>query len=209
MNLRRVDRRLFLLLAVIGAAIPIVGRLVGGSWPQFHIWVPVLALGVAGAQFGRPWRRPVSRQQLDEYRRWRAQTELNEDERTVSLTGELGASLEPSDIPARRLRPPQQTYEERRSEFIATAGRGFVLKGAIGFSAATLICISVLPYAILEHDFAVGVFGVVLLLFAPFCGYLSFSSWWQVARGEFYEPPIWLRSLGRGLTRALNSNIGR
>jgi hypothetical protein len=37
MNFRRVDRRLFLLLAVIGAAIPIVARVSSGSWPPFDV----------------------------------------------------------------------------------------------------------------------------------------------------------------------------
>ena len=209
MNFRRVDRRLFLLLALIGAATPIVGRLVSGSWPSLHVWVPVLAFGVAGAQFGRPWRRPVSKQELDDYRRWRAETELTEDERMVRLSGELGVPLDLADAPAPRMRSPQQSYEERRREFVATADRGFVVKGAIAFSASTLISVSVLPYAILQHDFAAAVFGVVLLLFAPFSGFAAFSSWWQVWRGEFYVPPSWLRDLGRGLVRLLNSNIGR
>jgi len=71
------------------------------------------------------------------------------------------------------------------------------------------MCLSVLPYAIVKHDFSVGVFGVVLLLFAPFCGFAAFSSWWQVGRGELYEPPAWLRKLGRGLMRSRDSNIGR
>ena len=209
MNYTRGARRLFLLLAVIGAAIPIVGRVAGGSWPQFHVWVPVLALGVAGAQLRRPWRRPVSRQQLDDYRRWRAQTELSQDERAVSLSGRLGAHLEPRDDPPPRVRPPRESYEERRREFIAVAGRGFLVKSAIGFTAAALICLAVLPYAILTGDFAVGAFGVVLFPVALFCGYVAFSSWWEVRRGEIYEPPAWLRTFGHSLTKALNSNLGR
>jgi hypothetical protein len=208
-NYPRVARRLFLLLAIIGAATPIVGRLAGGSWPPFHVWVPVVLLGVAGAQFGRSWRRPVSRMQLDEYWRWRAQTELNEDERAVQLRGKPGEALEPNEIPAPRVRPPQQSSEERRRDFFAAAGRAFVVKSAIGFSAATLISVSVLPYAILEHDFAIAVFGVVIVLFAPFCGFVAFSSWWEVRHGELYEPPNWLKNLGRGLLRALYSNVGR
>ena len=155
------------------------------------------------------FRRPVSRKQLREYRNWRAQTELTEDERNVRLPGTLGASLESADVPV-RVRPPQKTYEERRREYLATAGPHFVLKGAIGFSAATIVSASVLPYGILTHDFTIAAFGVVLLpVFAPFCGYVAFSSWWEVRHGTPYEPPAWLRGLGRGLLRALSSNIGR
>ena len=114
---------------MIGAAIPIFGRLIGGSWPQLHTWVPVLALGVAGAQFGRPWRRPVSRQQLDDYRRWRAQTELIEDERNVHLSGKLGVSLDLADAP-----PPRMGRRVRATRSAVASSRGLMrsLKSKIG-----------------------------------------------------------------------------
>ena len=83
------------------------------------------------------------------------------------------------------------------------------MKGAIGFSIATLVSISVLPYAIVRGDYAVGILGVGLLLVAPLLGYVALGAWWHVIHGELFEPPPWLSRFGRGLARALDTNVGR
>ena len=208
MNFPRRDRRLFLLLAVVGLAMPVVARLAGGSWSQAGVWLPLVAIGLAGVQFGRPWRRPVTRKQLDDYQRWRAETELTEEEQAVPLSGRLGASLEVTE-PTRREPQPRLSYDDRRREFAASVGRGFFVKGAIGFTLATLVCLSVLPYAIVRGNYTAGIVGVLLLLVAPLFGYIAFTSWWYLRRGEFYEPPPLLTRVSQAAISGLNSNIGR
>jgi hypothetical protein len=185
MNFTRRDRRLFLALALVGVAVPFVGLAVDGSIPSPRLWFPLLALGVFGAQFGRPWRRPASKTDLDNYRKWRTETELTEEERGVRLPGELGAALEPSSAAPPRERPRKPTFDERRYAFAASAGRGFFVKAALWSTAATVLCFSVLPYAIIAHDYGAGIIGAALLLIAPLCAWVALSTWWYVWRGRF------------------------
>jgi hypothetical protein len=208
MNFTRRNRRLFLVLAVVGVGLPVVARVLGGSWPQAGLWLPFVWLGLAGAQSRRPWRRSVPRKELDEYRRWRAETELTEEEKAVQLPGELGVSLESATRLPVQATQPRPTLDERRRAFAASLDRRYVAKMAIGFSIATLVCGSVLPYAIVRGDYGAGIFGVVLMLVAPLLGYAAFSAWWQLIRGELFEPPSWLSRFGHTLARALNSNVG-
>lgn len=209
MNFPRRDRRLFLTLAILAAAAAIAGRIMTGSWPPMEYWVPPLVLGLFGAQLGRPWRRPVSRTQLEEYEKWRAETELSKDEQAARLSGPLGAPFgvpEPSIV---RPRQARRTFQQRRREFAASVGRPFFVKEAIGFTIATGVLVSVLPYAIARGDLGLSILGAVLFLFAPLTGYVAFTGWWYVRYGDFFEPPVWLSHFGRRLLDGLYRDLGR
>jgi hypothetical protein len=79
-------------MAAVIAAGPFVIRAGFGQWPSARYLLSLaapLAWALARAQLWRSLRRPVSRRQLEEYERWRSETELTSEERAIPLPREL------------------------------------------------------------------------------------------------------------------------
>jgi hypothetical protein len=208
MRMPRTARWLFLALAVVAACSPLLARAVGGDWPPLGTWLLPLVIGLLGVSLGRTWRRPVSREQLREYERWRSETELSDEERQAGVPEALNLDVDVDSSSAgaggRRRRSVVETDPDAAA---AAFGRARFVRWALGSTVFALAMFTVLPFGLLTGQYKTILAGIVLLLLAPFVAYLAFCSWWYAFRGSRFIPPHWLRRFGRRLDVALNKNV--
>src|ERR1035437_8510807 len=208
MRMPRTARWLFLALAVVAACSPFFVRAVGGAWPPPATWLLPLILGLLGVSLGQTWRRPVPRKQLREYERWRAETELNDEERRAGVPEALDLDVEvqrsSADAGAHRHPPLTETDPDAAA---AAFGRARFARWALG-STVVAIVMFVLPlFGLLTGRYALAAISAFLFLLAPFVAYFAFCFWWYAFRGSRFIPPHWLRHFGRRLDAALNKNV--
>jgi len=204
----RTARWLFLVLAVAAACSPFFARAVGGTWPPPAAWLLPLTLGLLGVSLGRTWRRPVSRKQLRDYELWRAETDLNDEERRAGVPKALDLDVEvqrsSAEADAHRHPPLTETDPDAAA---AAFGRARFARWALGSTVVALAMFAVLPFGLFTGQYRMILGGSVLLLLAPLVAYLAFCSWWYVFRGSRFIPPHWLRRFGRRLDAVSNKNL--
>jgi hypothetical protein len=199
---------LFLVLVVVAACLPFLARAVGGSWPPPGTWLLPLVIGLLGVSLGRTWKRPVSREQLREYERWRSETELSDEERRAGVPEALNLDVDIDSSSAGAGGHRRRSAVETDPGATAAAfGRARFARWALGSTVVALAMFAVLPVGLLAGRYETILAGFVLLLLAPFVAYLAFCSWWYAFRGSRFIPPHWLRRFGRRLDVAMNKNV--
>jgi len=184
MRIPRTARWLFLVLVVVSACSPVVARAFDGAWPPPDLWLPALIFGLFGASLGRTWRRPVSRGQLREYERWRAETELSDEERQVGVPESLDLDVDVQPLPdpqtiERRRRPAIETDPDAYLAAMGRAGMARLEPRAVvvfgGLSAACLVfgiwmLLSRLPLM------SSAIFAGLAVLLCLFFGYVAYGA---------------------------------